>query len=205
MKVDLHIHTEYSKDSILPFRVVKKICTKKGIRKIGITDHDTLAGALKLKKDPDVIVGEEIKTDKGEVIGLFLQEEIKPGPLYDVIDKIKEQDGLVYIPHPFDRLRKAAIKDPSFVRYADIVEVFNARTLFMEDNKKSEKIARRTHLLMASGSDAHTRFEIGNAYVRMEPFNSKKEFIKNLKKAELWGKSSPVFVHAITKFLKWVK
>jgi len=203
MKCDLHIHTRYSGHSLLRLETIKKICEKKQLM-VAVTDHNTIQGAIKLKKHLDIIVGEEIMTDEGEIAGLFLSEEIKPGPLAEVIDTIRDQDGIIYIPHPFDRLRKARIQDYSFSKYADVVEVFNSRCLYQADNEKARLYAQENRLLTGAGSDSHTLFEIGNGYVEMEEFNSKNEFLKNLKVANISGKTSPIWVHGFTKLLKMV-
>jgi len=157
---------------------------------------------MKLTQTCNVIVGEEIMTNSGEIIGLFLNEEIKPTSLEESIEAIKDQDGIVYIPHPFDRLRKASISNKHLVRYADIIEVFNSRCVYVQDNEKARQLVKENNLLAGAGSDAHTNFEIGNAYVEIEEFESKKEFLKNLKIGKPHGKRSPVWVHGITKALK---
>ena len=204
MKIDMHIHTKYSGHSLLKLKTIEKICRKKSL-KVAITDHNTIRGAIKLKQSFEIIVGEEIMTDQGEIVGLFLNEEIQPTTLEETITAIKDQDGIVYIPHPFDRLRKASITDDDFIKYADIVEVFNSRCLYGEDNEKARRLVKENHLLGGAGSDAHTQFEIGNAYVEMDDFGSKNEFLNNLRVGKPYGKRSPVWVHGITKALKVVR
>lgn len=202
----MHVHTKYSIDSLLSLNKLKKICNKKKILPI-ITDHNTLKGALKFGAK---IMGEEVSTKQGEITGLFLQKEIKEGlSIHETIDRIKEQDGLVYLPHPFDRLRKKRLEinslDKDIWKKIDIIEVFNSRTSFDEDNKKALKVANLRNLLKGVGSDAHLGLEVGKAYIIMGDFNSKREFIKNLKNAKYMCKKSPIFVHAITKVLKLIK
>jgi len=204
LKVDLHVHTYYSLDSLLPPKTLFKVCRMKGINCIAVTDHNSIEGALKMKKYPmKVIVGEEITTKNGEIIGLFLNEAIpKNLSLEETVEKIKEQDGLVYVPHPFDRLRNKVKADESFWKKVDIIEVFNARTIFLEDTKKAFEFAKKNKIHFGCGSDAHTSFEIGNAYILMEEFDTKKEFLKNLSKGKLFCKKSPIIFHIFTKAVK---
>jgi len=201
IKVDFHIHTVYSKDSFNSINVIKKICKKKGIFPV-ITDHNTIKGALKLK---NCIVGEEIKTKDGEIIGLFLNEEIKKGlSIEETVEKIKEQDGLVYVPHPFDKLR-SCVKRLNFKK--DIFEVFNSRSLFQVFNRKAFEYAKRHNILMAVGSDAHLPIEIGKSYVIMEEFNleEKKELLRNLKNAKFHTEKSLPFVHIVSTIAKRIR
>ena len=110
MKYDLHTHTKYSSDGILEPEKIVEIARRKGLSGIAITDHNTIKGSLKAKKyetdDFQVICGSEISTERGEVIGLFLSDEIQSESFLDVVDEIKEQDGVVVLPHPFDRYKK---------------------------------------------------------------------------------------------------
>jgi predicted metal-dependent phosphoesterase TrpH len=208
LRADLHLHTKYSRDSLLSLGTIIKVCRSRGINCIGVTDHNTIEGALKMEKSFRVIVGEEIMTSCGEIIGLFLNERIpKNLTPEETIDKIKEQDGIVYLPHPFDRLRNSRlkIKDNNLLKSIDIVETFNSRCIFSKDNKKSLKLARSINAICGCGSDAHTGLEIGNAFVKMEDFSSKKEFLKNLRKARMFTKKSPIWVHAFSTITKRVK
>ena len=200
----MHTHTLYSGHCLTKLNTFRKICLKKGIFPI-ITDHNTIEGALKYQKIyKDCIIGEEISTKQGEIIGFFLNEEIKKGlDIYDTIDRIKSQDALIYLEHPFDRLRKKL--DQSYFDKIgfDIVEIFNSRTVFNQDNLKAKKFADTHNFLKGVGSDSHIGFEIGASYVMMDDFNSQKEFIKNLKNAKFYVKKSPIYVHAFTKFIKF--
>jgi len=197
MKLDLHIHTKYSKDSLLNLNTLRKLCSKYNITPV-ITDHNTIKGSLKFKCK---ILAEEISTNQGEIIGLFLTEEVKPfQTLEETLDILKQQGALTFIPHPFDTLRSDTLKNISF--RPDIIEVFNARNVFNKHNQKALTFANNNKLLKAVGSDAHTRFEIGKTYNIIEDFNSKKEFLKNLKKARFTKESSPLWIHGITKFTK---
>ena len=206
MNIDFHIHTKYSRDCGLSLNLLRKICLKNNIFPI-ITDHDTIRGALKYSKMfNDCIVGEEINTKQGEITGLFLNEEIKPHcDVLETISRIKRQGGLVLIPHVFDRLRKSRLSSYT-LKYIkpDIIEIFNSRTLFIKDNILAYNYAKKHNYLMAVGSDAHSRFEVGKSFVIMDDFNSKTDFLKNLRKAKFVCKKSSIFVHLITKFKKLV-
>jgi hypothetical protein len=183
-------------------------CKRKGIECVGITDHNTIEGALKLKEEVSirVIVGEEIKTEHGEIIGLFLKNEVPSGlSILETIEMIKEQGGLVYIPHPFDNFRKATIDITvleKIIDKIDVIEVFNSRTLFNQANEIALKFAKEHNIIPAVGSDAHTKHEIGNSYIEMEDFSTKEEFLKSLKNARLFTQRTPLFGRLKTKTMK---
>ena len=147
MKYDLHIHSKYSSDGYCDPRVLVKTAIKKKLSGIAVTDHNTIKGGLKTIKyqnnDFQVIVGSEINTDRGEVIGLFLTEEIKSNTFIDVTEEIKEQNGLVIIPHPFDEIRGNGINlQKKDVKSVDFVEVFNSRCLLQKYNDKARELVR---------------------------------------------------------------
>ncbi len=198
MKYDLHVHTNYSRCSVLSISRIIKLSKKTGILP-AITDHNTIKGAMELKKElPHMIVGEEVTTDMGEIIGLFLNKEIKKHTaLEEAIDEIHEQGGIVGVPHPFDFLRKRSClkKIPKNI---DFIEICNSRTIFTKFNKKAKEYALKNNLPMSAGSDAHSFAEYGNAYVEINEFSSPKKFLKNLGKAEIVCKRSFPFVHVIS-------
>lgn len=168
---DWHIHTIYSKDSISsPFRVVDT-AVKKGLRKICVTDHDTITGgkiaaeyACRNRLDIEVIPGAEIKTDKGEIVGLGLKEEIKSRKLEEVVEEIKKQGGEILIPHPFGSIRRTVrkYKLEEVAPYADYIEIYNGRSFLNFKRRRIKQIAEKYSLKMVAGSDAHFVFEIGN-------------------------------------------
>jgi len=189
MRVDLHVHTKYSKCSNLGLEELRKLCNKFNI-KPAITDHNTIEGAKKFK---DCIIGEEINTKEGEISGLFLNERIKPGlEIEETVDKIKEQGGLAYLPHPYDWVRRNHIKRLDFD--VDIVEVFNGRVMQQKYNKKARAFAKKNNFLMGIGSDTHTAREFGNNYIIMDDFDSPKEFLKKLKRGRFVTKQVPLYV-----------
>ena len=143
------------------------------------------------------------------MIGLFLKKEVPPFlTLEETLYKIKEQEGIIYIPHPFDRLRRAVINYKSLLSnicYVDIIEIFNSRTVFREDNLKAYNFAVQHNKLSGAGSDAHTRYEIGNVIIEMEDFKDKDDFLAKLKHGTIKSKYSSIFVHIITKIVKRIR
>ena len=201
IKADLHIHTAYSMDCAMPLEQIIARCLEVGVNCLAVTDHDTIAGALKLKEMAPfhVIVGEEILTTDGEIIGLFLSQEVPSKlSLEETIARIKAQEGLVCIPHPYDRLRFSAFRNQVFediMPEVDIIEVFNARSLSPGSSAKAWQLVKKYGKLASAGSDAHTPAEIGNACVEMPEFNSQDEFLKSLANGKISGSKSNPTVH----------
>lgn len=207
-KVDLHTHTHHSKDSLTSFGAYIAACLRKGIRAVAVTDHNAIDGAFVLRELAPfpVIVGEEIKTVEGEIIGLFLERWIPPDLTpEETISRIREQGGLVYIPHPGDRLRSSVLKRQALKRIADdidIVEVFNARVTLPGDNESARTFAQEWGLLQGAGSDAHTTYEIGQAHVIMEPFSTREEFLDSLGRGQVVGRLSSPLIHFASMYAR---
>ena len=191
---DLHLHTSWSHDCQIPVEELLDEAEAQGLGAIAVTDHNVFGGALEaveLARDRDLVVipGEEVKTDdQGEVIGLFLSEEIPRGLSFgDTIAAIKDQGGIVYLPHPFDRLH--AIPEPATLHRhldeLDIVEVYNARLLFEAYNDEALRFARKYGLTMGAGSDAHVVQGIGTGAVRMPQFDGPEGFLAGLRLAQV--------------------
>lgn len=201
IRADLHIHTLHSGDSATTLEQVIARCLKAGINCVAITDHNTITGAVEMKKIAPftVIVGEEIATSSGEVIGYFLEEEIPKGlPAAETVRRIKEQGGAVCIPHPFDRFRLSALRRQTLeeiLPYIDIIEVWNSRLLLRRQVTMAERFAQAHGLLASAGSDAHTPGEVGNAYVEMPEFNDKDQFLTALGQGKMLGRISSPWVH----------
>jgi predicted metal-dependent phosphoesterase TrpH len=211
MKVDFHVHTCYSGDSFTSLEAVVEACRKRGLGKVAITDHNTIAGALALSEmAPDlVIVGEEIKTDVGEIIAYFLEEEVPKGlPVREAIARVREQGGLVGGPHPLDRLRREAMGLThllTIIEQVDMLEAFNARTTFPVDNHRVLDLAREWGLLVTAGSDAHVPWEIGRAYVEMPAFEGKDEFLRSLAQGQIVGRLTTPLIHLTSTWAKCIK
>ena len=173
MKYDLHIHTNFSKCSRIKPDELLKIAKERGLNGIAVTDHNTIQGgiaAAKLNRDPDfeVIVGAEMKTVDGEILGLYLNEEIKSREMFEIIDEIHQQGGIAIIAHPTARLRRS-LKQPCIELKGRIqgIEAFNSRALLLE-NWSAQRIASRFRFGATGGSDAHFYYEIGRGYTKFE-------------------------------------
>src|SRR3954447_25593653 len=208
--VDLHMHTSWSHDcSIDPAELVDH-AEAEGLGAIAVTDHNVFGGALETLdlaegRDLVVIPGEEVKTDgQGEVIGLFLEREIPRGMSFaDTIAAIREQGGLVYVPHPFDRMH--AIPDSRTLHRhltdIDVLEVYNARLLFEGYNDEALRFARKYNLTAGAGSDAHVLQGVGTGAVRMRAFDGAEEFLLSLRTARVLRRpKSLVYLQG----LKWM-
>jgi predicted metal-dependent phosphoesterase TrpH len=153
-----------------------------------------------------VIVAEEILTTQGEIMGMFLKETVSSGLTpQESIKRIRAQDGLVNIPHPFEKIRGSALKDwviEEIVDEIDLMEVLNSRTPFQSNTEKARDFAEKHHIIKGAGSDAHTVSEIGNAYLEMPEFNGKDEFLKSLAQASIYGHRSSPLAHI---FSTWAR
>jgi predicted metal-dependent phosphoesterase TrpH len=211
IKVDMHIHTSCSPDSLILIDNLLESCDYKGIDCVAVTDHDTAEGALRLHEiaPSRIIVGEEIHTTSGEIIGLFLKETIRPWlSTMETIERIKDQGGLVFLPHPFDSLRGAVLDKHirnEIYESIDIVEVYNSRNVFPWTNWKAAKFAAEKGILGGAGSDAHSRFELGRAHVVIEPFDSADDFLLKLANAEIRGRKTPVILNFVSKIYKTIR
>ncbi len=208
--VDLHMHTDWSHDCSIAAEDLLDHAAGIGLGGIAVTDHNAFGGALEAvelarRRDLVVIPGEEVKTDcQGEVIGLFLDEEIARGMSFaDTIAAIREQEGLVYLPHPFDRMH--AIPDPATLHRhlaeIDVFEVFNARLLRDSFNDEALRFARKYRLLQGAGSDAHVLQGVGTGAMRMRRFDGPEEFLLSLRTAEVLRRPKSL---AYLQSLKWV-
>jgi predicted metal-dependent phosphoesterase TrpH len=207
--VDLHMHTDHSYDCATPVEVLLAEARSRGLGAIAITDHNEVSGAHEARAKADgvrVIVGEEIKTaDQGEVIGLFIEQKIPRGlSLQDTIAEIKRQGGLVYVPHPFDRLHSV----PDYEHLLDVldsvdaIEVFNPRVAISEFNDEAVRFAAKYRIPAGAGSDAHVPQGLGSVRIRMREFNGPEEFLESLRDADIVrNPASLLYVQAL-KFLQ---
>jgi len=207
---DLHLHTSWSHDCSIEVGDLLDHAEAQGLGAIAVTDHNVLGGALEAAerargRNLVVVPGEEVKTaDEGEVIGLFLREEIERGLSFaETVGAIRAQGGLVYVPHPFDRMH--AIPTPATLHRhlpeIDVFEVYNARLLFEAYNDEALRFARKYNLTPGAGSDAHVLAGVGTGAVRMHRFDGPEEFLVSLHSAEIVRRPrSLVYLQG----LKWV-
>jgi len=207
---DLHLHTSWSHDCSIEVDDLLDHAEAEGLGAIAVTDHNVLGGALEAVerargRSVVVIPGEEVKTDgQGEVIGLFLREEIPRGMSFaETVGAIRAQGGLVYVPHPFDRMH--AIPDAATLHHhlaeIDVFEVYNARLLFEAYNDEALRFARKYNLTAGAGSDAHVLRGVGSGAVRMRRFSGPEEFLVSLRSAEILRRPKSL---AYLQGLKWV-
>ena len=209
LRVDTHIHTRFSPDSLMDPQKLVSRCLKTGLNCIAITDHNTIDGALEVQRLApfQVIVGEEIKSAGGEIIGLFLQEAVPLGlPALETVQRIKDQGGLVSIPHPFDHFRRSVI-DPQALQdvlpYVDIVEGFNSRNTFQRDNRTAQELAVKHGLLTSAVSDSHTLTELGRTYMEMPEFDGTPQgFRQSMAQANLVCRQITPLIHVLTTLTK---
>jgi hypothetical protein len=203
------MHTHFSPDSdVKPDRLVAR-CEKVGLNCIAVTDHNTVEGALAVKEIAPftVIVAEEVGSSEGEITGLFLNETIPRGlsPL-ETVQRIKEQGGLVSVPHPFDRFRGHVISRSALdeiLPHIDIVEAFNSRNSLPADNRKAQEFARDHDLVVSGVSDAHTTFELGRTYIEMREFDgTPADFKLALAEATIVSRPVTPLVHVATALTK---
>ncbi len=211
-KIDLHAHTWHSQDSpVSPERLVRA-AKRRGLDGIAITNHGRLAGYAAAREaggaDFHVIPGEEVYSTAGEIIGLFLHEEISNGQSPEAIcAAIRAQGGIVVIPHPYDRYRKGAIGEAALDRLVaaglvDAIEVFNGRMVAPMDNWAAKKYAAAHHLPMTVGSDGHGTWEYGGSYLAIAPFTDAVSFLANLPRATLHPHRSAQWIHLLSSVAK---
>ena len=167
-KFDLHVHSKYSYDSFLSSKTIIKVAKKKGLSGVAVTDHGTIEGGLATKEvnnddSFEVIVGSEIKTEFGDVLGLFLSDEIKSRKFIEACEEIKAQGGLVILAHPY---RKRKVLPEDLLDHIDYIEGFNARSP-SRLNLKAQELAKAYKIPMVAGSDAHLSFEIGGGWTAL--------------------------------------
>ncbi|MGB0120103.1 MAG: glycosyltransferase [Solirubrobacterales bacterium] len=210
--VDLHMHTDHSSDCATPVKVLIETARDRGFGAIAITDHNEVSGAhaaAEVVEDMDdfkIIIAEEVMTsDAGEVIGLFINEKIPKGTsMRDTITEIKRQGGLVYVPHPFDRLHSVPDYENllEIVEDIDLMEVFNPRVAITSFNEEAERFARKYNITPAAGSDNHVAQGLGSVRVRLHDFDGPEEFLEAMRDAEITRRhKNLVYVQAL-KFLQ---
>jgi len=211
LRLEFHCHTLYSKDCLTRPHHLLAACRRKGIDRLVVTDHNTIAGALLCKElDPQrVIVGEEIMTDGGELLAAFVTEAVPAGlPATEAIARLRLQGAFISVSHPFDELRKGnwtteALLD--IVPLIDAIEIFNSRCFTPSANTEAEKFAVQHHLPGTVGSDAHTMFELGRATLLLPEFDDAAGLKAALASAKAETRLTSPWVHLTSRYASWVK
>lgn len=200
-KVDLHVHTRYSYDSLNKLSVILERAKRVGLSAVAITDHNEFEGALKAEEladryGVDVILGQEVKTEYGDIIGLFLKRRIESKLFSDVVKEIRSQDGLIVLPHPY---KKSTKLNSDIIDNVDAVEVFNGR-VGMKENRLAAELARKHKKPIVCGSDAHTISEVGRSHMCFEnKIELKKQILAG--RGTVMGKCSHRYVHYISSLI----
>ena len=207
--VDLHMHTDHSPDCATPVDSLLETAKEAGLGAIAITDHNEVSGALEARERADgikVIVAEEVKTaDQGEVIGLFIEEKIPRGmTLAETIAEIRRQGGLVYVPHPFDRLHSVPDYEHMLqvVDEIDAIEVFNARVWAKSFNEEAARFAAKYRIVAGAGSDSHVVQGLGSVKIKMRDFDGPEEFLASLRDADIVRKRQSILYVQALKLLQ---
>jgi hypothetical protein len=209
--VDLHMHTDHSPDCATPVEVLLAAARTEALGAIAVTDHNEISGALEAREQAEaagvkVIVGEEVKTaGQGEVIGLFIEEKIQRGlSLEETVAEIRRQGGLVYVPHPFDRMH--AVPDYEHLLKilddVDAIEVFNPRVAIGAFNEEAARFASKYRIVAGAGSDSHVAQGLGSVRIRMRDFDGPQEFLQSLRDAEILTRPSSLLYVQALKFLQ---
>jgi predicted metal-dependent phosphoesterase TrpH len=212
--VDLHMHTDHSGDCATPVEVLLATAREQGLGAIAVTDHNEISGALAARELAEgsgsppvqVIVGEEVKTaEQGEVIGLFIEEKIPRGlTLAETVAEIRRQGGLVYVPHPFDRMH--AVPDYQhllpILHEIDAIEVFNPRVAIGAFNEEAVRFAAKYRIVAGAGSDSHVAQGLGSVRIRMRNFDGPQEFLQSLRDADILTRPSSLLYVQALKFLE---
>jgi predicted metal-dependent phosphoesterase TrpH/glycosyltransferase involved in cell wall biosynthesis len=209
---DLHMHTDHSPDCATPVPVLLETARERGLGAIAVTDHNEVSGALEARELADgmdgfqVIVAEEVKTaEQGEVIGLFIEEKIPRGmSMAETIAEIRRQGGLVYVPHPFDRLHSVPDYEHllDVVDEIDILEVFNPRIAFSAFNEEAERFAAKYRIVPGAGSDSHVTQGLGSVRIRVSEFEGPEEFLEAMRDADIIHKHKNLIYVQALKFLQ---
>jgi predicted metal-dependent phosphoesterase TrpH len=191
MLLDLHVHTCFSYDSWLSLEALVDAVNRRGLDGVAVLDHDEIEGALRLRERASfkVIVGEEIGTLQGGLGALFIEERIPPHlSAEETIARIREQNGLVFVPHPLSRRVPGRIEQRKLIEIisqVDVMEGYNARAPVAGDDRRAREFAAQHDIPVVAGSDAHFASEIGRAWTEMEEFGTVQEFVRTLSRARL--------------------
>ncbi|HJS17467.1 MAG TPA: PHP domain-containing protein [Anaerolineales bacterium] len=204
--VEFHCHTNASKDSLTRPEDLIGAALRKGLSRLIITDHNTIAGAQTAQVlDPElVIVGEEIMTTRGEILAAFIREEIPPDlSPQETIQRLRDQGAFISVSHPFDRMRSGAWKEPDLLEIlplVDAIEVYNSRCMFPSYNREAKRFAEKHNIPGTVGSDAHAAFEVGRSLMRLEPFEGPDEMREVIRAGRPIMKWSPPWFHLTSRY-----
>jgi predicted metal-dependent phosphoesterase TrpH len=206
LHVEFHCHTIYSKDSLTPPRDLVEACRRKGIDRVVVTDHNTIAGARAAQRiDPErVIVGEEIMTTRGEILAAFVSEEIPKGLTPgETIRRLRQQGAFISVSHPFDEWRSGHWREEDLLEIlpeVDAIEVYNSRCMLPRFNQRAQQLAQKYRLAGTVGSDAHAAFELGQSLMILEPFQGPDGLRSVIRRGILEVKRSPAWVRLISRY-----
>ena len=211
IKLEFHCHTHASKDSLTRPVDLITVARHRGIDRVVITDHNSIAGAREAQAiDPElIIVGEEIMTTKGEILAAFVQEEI-PARLspQETIKLLKEQGAFISVSHPFDELREGGWIENDLLEIlplVDAIEVYNSRCMFPRFNRRARAFAERHDLARTVGSDAHAAFEVGRSLLLLDQFSNADGLRKVIRTAKTRVKWSPWWFHLTSRYASMKK
>lgn len=206
LKLEFHCHTNASKDSLTKPADLIKTARRKGLDRLVVTDHNSIAGAVAAQRlDPElIIVGEEIMTTRGEILAAFVKEEIPAGlSPYETITILKEQNAFISVSHPFDRLRKGGwfVKDLlEIIHQVDAIEIFNSRCMIPVFNWQAKWFAEKHNLAGTVGSDAHANFEVGKSVLMLDQFEGADGMRKVIRQAKYKTRLSSWLVHYASRY-----
>lgn len=211
ISVEFHCHTYASKDSLTRPADLIAMARRKGIDRVIVTDHNSIAGAREAYGiDPElVIVGEEIMTTKGEILAAFVKEEVPPDltPL-ETINILKEQGAFISVSHPFDELRKGGWMEHDLLEIlplVDAIEVYNSRCMLPRFNRRAELFAKKYNIAGTVGSDAHAAFEVGRSLLLLDQFTGPDEMRKVIRRGIPKVKWSPPWFHLTSRYASMIK
>lgn len=211
LRVEFHSHTSASKDSLTQPGELVASARRKGLDRVIVTDHDSIAGARQARAlDPElVIVGEEIMTTRGEILAAFVAEEVPPGlSPGETIQRLRDQNAFISVSHPFDRLRAGGWREPDLLEIlplVDAVEVYNSRCLWPGFNRRAAEFAARHHAAGTVGSDAHAAFELGRAVLLLDPFEGPDGLRAVIRAGRAQVRWSPPWFHLTSRFAATLK
>ena len=206
LRVEFHCHTNASKDSLTAPADLVAAARQKGIDRLIITDHNTVAGARAAQAlDPEmVILGEEIMTTRGEILASFVREDVPAGLTpEETIKRLKDQGAFMSVSHPFDALREGHWEEGDLLEilpFVDAIEVYNSRCLFPQYNRRARQFAEKHNIAGTVGSDAHTLFEVGRSLLLLEQFVGPEEMRKVIRRGVPQVKWSPPWVRLASRY-----